>query len=602
MKLAAVLLGVLFLLALSFPSAAAPPAAGEAFGRLADEFLRGYLALSPISATQAGYHQHTDPKSGQTVNLDERLDDVSPAGIAQQRAFFENFRRRLRREIKVGQLDPETRADYELIRDVIELSLFELNEVESHKHKPQAYVEALGQALFSPLVLEYAPAEKRFEHITARLEQVPEFLAAAKVNLVDAAPVFLETAIEENQGNIGLIQGPIRAMAPAAGPTRERFDRAAARAVAALEEFNRWLDADFRPHATADWRLGGKLYARKFRLALGTDLKPQSVLVDAESELARVRREMLRQALPLHAEWFPGHGDHSDLVMAERESRVVREVLDRIAQEHVSRDALFDQVRRDVAELQAYLVEKSLLTLIGRENLQVIETPAFLRGALGVAAFQPAPPLQPELGAFFYVTPISEKATAEQAESKLREYNNFMLKILTIHEALPGHYIQFEHAAGIRPEWRRLLRSVLGNGPNVEGWAAYTQDMVLEAGYRGGDPRLALTNNKMLLRVAANAILDVRLQTAGMTDEQALDLMMNRCFQERAEAEGKLRRAKLTSAQLPTYFVGWREWWRLRRDLERQQIGRFSLQDFHDRALAAGAVNLRSMRRLLLAR
>ena len=587
--------------------AAEPPAAPElrvnsndAFAQLAEEFLYGYLALSPSSATFSGYHQHRDPATGKVVLLDEQLDDVSAAGIERQRKFFLDFRRRLKQEVRVNQLDAQTRADYELIRDTIELGLLELDDIQSHKHKPQAYVETIGGAVFGPLVLEYAPPEKRLEHILARLEQVPAFLAAAKQNLTDTAPIFLDTAIEENEGNIGLIQGGVKALVPESGPLAERYQRVSKEAVAALEDFNRWLDTDLRPRASGDWRLGKQLYARKLRYALGTDFKPQNILRDAQIELSRARRNMLILAEPLHKEWFPDHPNHRDRPMAERENLVIKEVLDRIAQQQTPRDKLFDQVRLDCADLQAFLRRANLLTLTGRENLSIIETPGFLRGILGVAAFQPAPPLQPDLGAFFMVTPIPDSWTDEQVSSKLREYNNYMLKILSIHEALPGHYIQFEHASAIQPQWRRLLRSVFGNGPYVEGWATYAQDVVLAAGYLDADPRLALTNYKMLLRVYTNAILDVRLHTGGMTDEEALDLMLNRAFQERAEAEGKLRRAKLSSAQLPTYFVGWREWWRLRHDFERRPGPGFSLAGFHDRALAAGAVNMRSLRRLLL--
>ncbi|MFQ5662746.1 MAG: DUF885 domain-containing protein [Terriglobia bacterium] len=572
----------------------------EGFAQLAEEFLQGYLALSPITATYLGYHQYTDPKTGVVVRLDERLDDVSPAGIDEQLAFLHTFRSRLRREVPVAGLDSQTRADYELLRDVIELNLLELERIESYRHKPQLYVEALGTAIFVPLAVEYAPREERLQHILARLEQLPAFLAAARENLVSTAPIFLRTAVEENKGNISLIQAAVKTLVPESGPLAERYPRVAAAAVAALEAFNQWLETDLGSRATDSWRLGKTLYPAKLRYALGTDLTALTILRDAQRGLVRVRGEMLRTAEPLHRQWFPDHGEHSDLSGEERENVIIREVLDRIAEDHPRPERLFAQVRQDVKDLQAFLAEKQLLTLTGRENLQVIETPPFMRGIYGVAGFWPAPPLQPELGAFYLVTPIPEDWTAEQVESKLREYNDYMLEILTIHEALPGHYIQFEHAASIEPEWRRILRGVFGNTPNVEGWATYAQDVVLQAGFRDADPRLALTNQKMLLRVLANAILDVRMHTGEMSDEEALDLMINRTFQEKAEAEGKLRRAKLSSTQLPSYFVGWREWWRLRRDFERQRGEKFSLADFHNRALAAGAVNLRSLRRLLL--
>lgn len=593
------LLALLFLLPVG-AGAAEPQSGSERFAHLADEFLQRYLALSPTTATSVGYHQYTDPTTGAVVSLDERLDDLSPAGRERQRDFFREFRRRLRREIRVSELDAQTRADYELVRDVIELNLLELEQIESHKHEPQLYVETIGTALFVPVAVEYASPEKRLEHILARLEQLPAFLASARENLADTAPIFLRTAVEENQGNIDMIQGPVKTLVPASGPLTDRYQRVAPEAVAALEAFNRWLETDLGRRATASWRLGRKFYAPKLRYALGTDLTPQQILADAERELVRVRGEMLRRATPLHAQWFPDHGTHSDLRGEARENKLIGEVLQHISQEHAARGELFAVAKQNLTDLTAFLRQKQLLSLSGRENLQVIETPLFLRGILGVAAFWSAPPLQPELGAFYMVTPIPDTWTQAQAESKLREYNRFSFQILSMHEALPGHYLQSEHANNLQPEGRRVLRAVFGNGPYVEGWAVYMQDVMVDAGYLEGDPRLALVNYKWRLRMLANAILDVRMHTGRMTDQQALDLMINRTFQEKAEAEGKLRRAQLSSTQLPTYFVGWREWWRLRRDFERQQGARFSLADFHDRALAPGAVNLRSLRRLLL--
>lgn len=588
------------ILLLAMPGVAKPVPAAERFARLADEYLRGSLVLSPVAATTVGYHQHTDPATGQVLRLDELLDDVSPAGIERQRDFLRRFRRRLRQEIRVGELDSQTRADYELVRDSIELGLLELDQIESHKHKPQIYVETLGTALFVPLAVEYAPAEKRLEHILARLEQVPAFLEAAKQNLTDTAPIYLETAVEENQGNISLIQGGVKSLVPASGPLAARYQQVAPPAVAALEAFNRWMETELKLRAGGTWRLGRRLYALKLRYALGTDLTPAQILRDAERELVRVRGEMLRRATPLHAEWFPEHGDHRELAGEARENLLIGEVLERISQDHARRDQLFAEARQNVADLMAFLREKKLLSLSGRENLQVIETPLFMRGIYGVGAFWSAPPLQPELGAFYMVTPVPDSWSEAQAESKLREYNRFSMQILSIHEALPGHYLQFEHADNLQPEWRRVLRSVYGNTPYVEGWGVYAQDLMVEAGYLNGDPRLALVNYKWALRMLANAILDVRLHTQQMSDQEALALMMNRTFQERAEAEGKLRRAKLSSTQLPSYFLGWREWWRLRGDLARREKAKFSLADFHDRALAVGAVNLRSLRRLLL--
>ena len=225
-----------------------------------------------------------------------------------------------------------------------------------------------------------------------------------------------------------------------------------------------------------------------------------------------------------------------------------------------------------------------------------------MRGIYSVAGLNAAPPLEPTLKSLYYVTPIPKNWPAEKAEAKLREYNRYKLLLLSIHEALPGHYTQLEYANRVQPEWRRVLRSVYGNNAYIEGWAQYAEEVMQQQGFHdGADPRMALTFRKEELRVLANAILDVRLHTLGMTDRQALDLMIKDTFQERPEAEGKLRRAKLSSTQLPTYFVGWQAWRRLRRDEEaRADDASLDLRAFHDRVLSYGAVPMGALRRLVL--
>ncbi len=181
----------------------------------------------------------------------------------------------------------------------------------------------------------------------------------------------------------------------------------------------------------------------------------------------------------------------------------------------------------------------------------------------------------------------------------MREYNYYGLKLLTIHEAMPGHYVQLEYANDVEPKSRRALRAIFGSGPYVEGWAVYATETMLDEGYLDGSPELRLTFLKQQLRMIANAILDVRMQTMGMTDEQAMDLMLNKGFQEKEEATGKLRRAKLSSTQLPTYFVGWGDWHRLKALCKQQSGGEFRLSSFHSNALKQSAVPLPALARLM---
>ena len=559
------------------------PSPSERFAKLSEEFVYTTISFSPAGATSAGLHQYNNQ------NLDGQLDDVSPAALEKQRQFYHNFRDRLS-ALDPAKLSAEDRADLRIIEDQIALALLDLEEVHSEQHNPTNYVETLGNALFNPYILEYAPLPARIGHIISRLREVPRYLQQATANLTSAPEIWTKVAIDENDGNSKLISDTIRNAVPA--DQRSAYDAAAAPAMAAVAQFQAFLTKTLSERTGADWRLGADHYARKFRYMLETGMEPADALRRAEQDLQTARAHMLEIALPLHRQLFPAHKDHAELSGDQRENRVVGEVLDHIAQRHSTPQAYMDDARQTLDEARAFVQQKRLLTLPARANLQVVPTPEFMRGVYSVGGFDPAPALEPQLGAFYWVTPIPAGWPKARVDSKLREYNYYGLRLLTIHEAMPGHYVQFEFADDVQPKTRRVLRAVYGNNPYVEGWAVYATQMMLDEGYVDHSPEMALTFAKQALRVYANTILDIRMQSMNMTDQEALDLMEKQTFQEKEEAEGKLQRAKLTSCQLPVYFVGWRAWQDIRDAYQKSKGSAFSLPDFHDRALKEGAVPL----------
>jgi len=534
---------------------------------LTSDFVYGSLALSPVSATASGYHQHDH------TSLDELLDDYSPAGIAAQRSFYQGIQGRIA-SISEASLDAEQKADLEIIRDNLGLALLELDSIQSYRHNPTVYVELAGNALFSPFVLNYAPKEQRFHHIIERLKRMPALFDQAKANLVDAPEVWNRVAVEENQGNMDLIDKELRAAVPDA--EKAEYNAAADKALASLRDFNVFL-RDTLSKKPSDWRLGKEKYARKFDYVLAVGETPEQLLAGAEADLRAMRAEMEKLAAP----------------------KSVKQALDEIAKQHATPDTYMAEAKKTLEEATAFVRSKMLVTLPPGGNLQVIDTPEFMRGIYAVGGFNPAPPLQPELGAFYWVTPIPKNWPKERIESKLREYNKYGLQELTIHEAMPGHYVQFEYANHVQPVPRRLLRAVFANGPYVEGWAVYTQQMMSDEGYLDNSPALRMSLLKQMLRMLANTILDVRLQTMGMTDQQALDLMINETFQEKEEATAKLQRAQLSSCQLPTYYAGWKGWIRTREEYQQRRGTAYSLREFNDRALQEGSVPLPLLGRLI---
>ena len=553
------------LLAPALPGrAAAPP--GDADGLVTD-FVYQSLVLSPVAASATGYHVH------ESARLDALWDDYSAAGLDKIRQFNRQLLHRID-ALKHARLDAERQADLDIIRDAAHLKLLELDRIQDFRHNPTQYVELIGNGLYTPFVLNYAPPEVRFQDLIGRLRGLPALVSQARANLLDAPEVWNRVAREENEGNVELIDKTLRDETPAT--LRAAYAAAAAPALQSLRDFSTYL-ATTLASRTSDWRLGKDNYDQKCRYTLHTGRTPAQLLAAAESDLVTTRAEMARLAAP----------------------RSVEVALAEMASQHATPATYMDEARRTLAEATEFVKHKDLLTLPSNNNLAVIDTPAFMRGVYGVGGFNAAPALEPQLGAFYWVTPIPADWPAARIESKLREYNRFGMQQLTIHEAMPGHYVQAEYANRIEPPARRLLRNIWGNGPYIEGWAVYAQQLMTDEGYLNNDPNLRLSLLKWYLRSVGNTILDIRMQTMGMTDPQALDFMLNETYQEREEATAKLQRAQLSSCQLDMYYAGAKGWNEVRAHYQKRHPKDFSLKAFHERALNEGAVPLATLDHLL---
>ncbi|MGA7855270.1 MAG: DUF885 domain-containing protein [Candidatus Acidiferrales bacterium] len=582
-------------------AANSPSAAAQKFAVLSDQFMKESLVLSPTGASAAGYHVHHDATTGREIELDALLDDMSLESIAKQRAFYAEWRERFRTETPPSALDAEDAADWQLVDDQIGLNLLEFDKIQSYRHNPTVVVELIGNALFLPLTQTYASHDERVGQVLSRVRQIPRLLDQVKPYLTDADPIWVSTAVDENAGNVDLIENTLAQEIPAGSSLKAQYDDVAPPAIAALNDFSHWLQNDLakRP-SKLTWRLGKELYDQKFKLVMETPVTPEEVLTDAERDMKSVRAEMLQIALPLHAKMYPDHSDHADLGVHERENLIIGEVLQKISDQHPRRDQLQQTIEADLAGITQFIREKKIVSLSSRDNLKVIPTPPFERGIYSVAGFHSAPPLEPQAEAEYWVTPIDPKMSDAKPESKLREYNDFTLQWLSIHEALPGHYVQFEHLNNIQPERRRLLRSLYANGAYVEGWAEYIAQVMMDEGFLNNDPRFRMVMRKIRLRVISNAILDIKMHTMDMTDQQALDLMTKESFQTQAEAEGKLQRVKLSSTQLPTYYVGIREWFALRQKYQAAAGKNFDLLKFHDLVLDEGPLPVPVVEKLVM--
>ena len=573
----------------------APASPDEPFTSLAEAYLEDVLRLWPTQATYLGNHKY-----------DGQLEDFSPPALQKAASIYEKHRDNLR-QIARDRLSPQGRVDYDVIARDIESSLFSLSRLKQHTWDPNLYNETLG---FSVLLLTLQDEKsdlwpQRFESLLSRLRQVPHFFEIAKSNLADSSRTLVEFTIEQNAGNVSFLRDALPPLFERAPRIKAQLEEENTRAVAAMEEFGRWLKDDLLPRAGGDWRLGKELWTEKLRYTLGSDVTPEEIQARAEEDIKRTRQELLAIAEPMHARFFPKHRHREQ--GEERINLVVREVIEKVSRDHSTPESLYDDVKGYVEKIKKFIRERQIVSLPpDDDNLFIEPTPGFLNG-LAVAFFNPPPALEPELKKSYWISSIPSTGDPardrQRQESYLREYNNYGLQSLTIHEAFPGHYVQ--HYLTSRSPQVSVVRKVFQSGTFAEGWAVLMERIMFEHGYADGDPANLLIHKKIQLRAPMNAILDARLHTSAMSDAEAdawaLDLMTRYGFQEQTEAIGKLRRAKVTSTQLSTYFVGCMELEDFYRDVKARMGERFVLKDFNDRLASYGALPPKMVRELMLA-
>jgi len=316
------------------------------------------------------------------------------------------------------------------------------------------------------------------------------------------------------------------------------------------------------------------------------------VLREAEAEFDRVEREMYTIAKQLWSRAFPRQPLPPDDAAGRR--AVITQTLIHLNKDHGKAEDLVRDASTIALQIKKFIAERDILRLPDPDRCQIMEMPEFQRGNT-VAFLNPAPPLDPRAASVYAISPPAKEWNSRQVNSYLEEYNRHMLHLLTIHEAFPGHYVQLEYS-NRHPS---LIRKVLSSGVFAEGWAVYTEQMMLDQGYGNGDLALRLNQLKWYLRAVANAILDNRMHCASMTDEDALTFLTERAYQTEAEALAKIVRAKQSSCQLSTYFVGRMAFYNLRQTMQRELGDQFDLGRYHEAVLDHGTLAVRYLPQLV---
>ena len=526
------------------------------FSSRLDDFLTEFFRLNPTFATAIGNHDH-----------DDRWPDLTDAGRAERAAFTDRW---LAEFAAMTDLSPDEVIDRDLLVGELEAARFADTELREDAWNPLDWVYLIGDGLFTLSAREFAPLADRLASTAGRLERLPAVLDAARETLVGHAgrPVGrfqTETALKQLAG-IGELIGDALTAAEEASSTdaavaaiQPRLIAAAETARAAVAAFETHLRDVVLPASEGEGRLGRSLFVAKMRHTMRSEtLTPERIIAGADHEYTAVRGEMIRLARELWPTWCSGRPIPDD------DGSLVRGVLDAIALEHPKADDLLDFCRAENARIEAFCAENDLIGLAD-EPLEIQWTPVFLR-AFGGAMLSSPGPLDKGQKAFFAITPMPDDWSEEQRESNLREDNDRMLRLLTIHEAVPGHYLQGVYAN----RCPSLVRAIFASGLFAEGWAVYVTQVMMDVGYGADDPALLLVHWKFYLRSITNAIIDAKIHCDGMTEEEAVALMVDGGFQEQAEARAKFDRARLSSTQLSTYFAGSLEMWDIEREVRRR--------------------------------
>ncbi len=563
-------------------SASPAPNEDARFRAVAGDFIAGLERLHPATATYLGEHRY-----------DAQVEDLSATGRARDAAFLRGELTRLG-TIDRSKLTRDDQVDAALLGNELCYRLWQIDTLQDWRWDPQGANEVISGGLYLLAARAFAPWPDRLRSATARMEQAPAMYAAMRGSLdPERVPlIHAQTVAAQNAGALQIAEtmlSPHKGELPVA--EQARFDRALATLRGAVAEQQHWLDTVLVPQAKGDFRLGPALYDRKLAFALDTDLTRAEIKARAVQAVADTRAQMYalaRRVLSGRAPPMPA------TPTAAQQQTAIESALALTYANRPARDGVIAAASRAVSDATEFVRSRALVTLPD-SPVQVIEMPKFRQG-VAVAYCDSPGPLEPQLGTFFAVSPIPAAWTGAQTDSFLREYNSEMIQDLAIHEAMPGHYLQLAHAnSGGSP-----LRAVLASGPFVEGWAVYAEEMMADEGYKGGDELLKLTVLKMRLRSITNTLLDIGLHAEGMTEQQAMDLMVHTAFQQEREAAGKWTRARLSSTQLLSYFTGYSEHTDLRRAVEAREGKAFDLHRYNDAVLAHGSPPVRYVRALML--
>jgi uncharacterized protein (DUF885 family) len=549
----------------------------EEFQKIAHDYIEQELQDNPEEATELGDHR-----------FDGQLTDYSPEARAKELTAQKEFRGKLS-AIDGSRLTGANNVDFRILKENIDYKIFQAEELKEPVWNPLVYMQSLANSLYLLVARDFAPPEKRIPNLRQRMEAILRAIDQAKANLQHPPRVHTETAIEQTQGAISLVRQGLAPLLDRAPQMKKELAPLQEKTAAALEDYKKWLQNDLLPRSDGDFRIGADKFRKKLRFALASDLSMEEIMKRAQTDLQQTQTAIYATALPLYEKYFP----KTDKATLADKKKVTTAVLDKLAEKHPDDNTIVGYAQKIVGEATDFVKSHNLVT-VPDTPLDVIAMPEFKRG-VAIAYCDSPGPLEKSGKTFYAVAPTPKDWSKERKESFFREYNNYAIRDLTVHEAMPGHYLQLAHANDFRAP--TLVRAIFRSGTFIEGWAVYCEQMMAEESYGGSEVKMQQL--KMRLRVICNAILDQSIHAGNMSEQEAMDLMMKEGYQQEGEAVAKWKRARLTSAQLSTYFVGITEMLELR-DLAKKKAGpSFDQKKYNNQVISYGSPPAKYVRELM---
>jgi len=566
------------------PTAKQQTSADQAFTHLKQAFLKALWQQDPDIAMSAG-----------KFDTAATLATPNQASRDAWLAFAANWLAKIK-AIPEEKLAINQRTDLVLMRNFLQSNQWYLSTFREYEWNPSQY--NIGSGFDAILNAEFAPKAKRVRMAIARLRGVPAYYQAAKQSIVRPTIEHIHLAIAQSAGALAVLDSVAQAaqQLPKAealsGKEQARFTQDLAAARVAVNDFTNWLSAlekTLDPATARSFRIGKQLYEGKFAADIQSSFSAEQTYQRALVAKEEAHRNMEKLADQL---WPSVMGNAEKPTLATQK---IAMVINKLSEQHVEAKDLLSEIRRQLTVLQNWIHDHHLVDLDPKRLLIVRATPEYQRG-VAVGGIEAPGVFRPQDNTYYNVTPL-EGMPPEKVESFLREYNHWVLQILNIHEGVPGHYVQLQHA-NRSPS---VIKALFGNGAMVEGWAVYSERMMLESGYGGNTPEMWLMYYKWNLRTICNTILDYSVHVLGMSEAEAKDFLINQAFQTQAEADGKWRRVQYTSVQLTSYFSGYSEILDFRNQLKQQQGDQFDLWKFHEQFLSYGSAPVGMIKRLMSA-